>query len=617
LPRARRLEKRPGLLLAGGGVILAVLVVIGGYIWIANPFHKVRTDLVLHTVHYETLNRTLLERGTLESANNSDIYCRVKALAKNSTVSTTIKWVIDDGSLVKKGDLLVDLDDSGLQEQLKAEKITLDKDEADKIQAEEAYKIQVAQNESDIKAAEVALELAKIDLQKYLEGDFPAKLKDYQGQVFLAESDMEEQRDRVAWAQRMVKKGYYTVSQAQAEQSKLDGFEQTLRLKRENLRVLTDPVFGEKKRTETDLRSKVVQAERELNRIKGTALAKEVQARTDRDTKKSLYLQELSHYKDIEEEIHKCKIYAPQDGMVVYYIPEQARYGGGSQQSIVAQGEPVREGQKLMQIPDLTHMQVNTKVHEALVSHVHKGEPSMIRVDSFPDQQLHGQVETVSTVSSQLDFWSSDVKVYTTKVGIEESLEGLKPGMSAEVTISIGDPLQHVLTVPVEAIIGSAELGKKRDVFVVTPHGPEKRSVVIGSSNETMVEVTDGLKEGDQVVLNPRALGEQAKTRQPGSGGKAGGNDSASPGEKKGERGKKPGRTPGAGGPGGPGTFDRGGPPDRSGPGSRENDTTPPGPGRRSPEERQNFPKQAEGKDPSVPGAFPARRQGGAPGTGS
>ena len=60
----------------------------------------------------------------------------------------------------------------------------------------------------------------------------------------------------------MVKKGYYTTSQSQAEQSKLDGFEQTLRLKRENLRVLTDPLFGEKKRTETDLQSKVAQAER-------------------------------------------------------------------------------------------------------------------------------------------------------------------------------------------------------------------------------------------------------------------------------------------------------------------------------------------------------------------
>lgn len=610
-PHAASPVKRSGLLLVGGGAILAVLAVIAGYIWIANPFHKVRTDLVLHTVRYETLKRTLLERGTLESANNSDVFCRVKARNQSNTISTTIKWLIDDGSQVKKGDLLVELDDSGLQEQFKAEKISLDKAEADKIQAEEGYKIQVAQNESNIKAAEIALELAQIDLKKYLEGDFPAKLKDYQGQVFLAESDVEEQRDRVAWAQRMVKKGYYTTSQAQAEQSKLDGFEQTLRLKRENLRVLTDPLFGEKKRTETDLQSKVAQAERELNRIKGESLAKEVQARATRETTRSVYVQELAKYKDIQDEIAKCKIFAPQDGMVVYYLPEQARYGGGSQQSIVAQGEPVREGQKLMQIPDLTHMQVNTKVHEALVSHVQKDQPALVRVDSYPDKQLAGHVETVSTVSSQLDFWSSDVKVYTTKVAIDESLEGLKPGMSAEVTISIGDPLEHVLTVPIEAVIGSAELGKKRELFVVTDRGPEKRGVVIGSSNESMVEITDGVKEGDQVVLNPRALlGDQnTKTRQPGSGGKMGGDDGAGPGEKKGERGKKPGRQPGAGGPGGPPAFDR------AEPGAREGDGSPAGPGQRSPDERRKFPPQTN--DPSNPGAAPARRPAGASGAGS
>src|SRR5205807_5736179 len=99
----------------------------------------------------------------------------------------------------------------------------------------------------------------------------------------------------------------------------------------------------------------------------------------------------LSQYQEIEGEIKKCKIYAPQEGMVVYYVPEQARFGGGSQQSIVAQGEPVREGQKLMQIPDLKHMLVNTKVHEALVSRVHRDQQATVRVDPFPDQTLHAE----------------------------------------------------------------------------------------------------------------------------------------------------------------------------------------------------------------------------------
>src|SRR5262249_54013658 len=90
-----------------------------------------------------------------------------------------------------------------------------------------------------------------------------------------------------------------------------------------------------------------------------------------RQTALSVYQQAVRMYQDIEDEIKKCLILAPQDGLVVYYVPDQSRFGSGSQQSIVAQGEPVREGQKLMRIPDLSRMVVNTKVHEALVTRVH------------------------------------------------------------------------------------------------------------------------------------------------------------------------------------------------------------------------------------------------------
>ncbi len=431
----------------------------------------------------------------------------------NRTVATTITWVIDDGSIVKKDQLLVELDDSGLQEQLKTQKITLDTNKGNMIQAEEAYKITIAQNESDIKGAEIDLELAKIDLRKYREGDFPQSLNDLDGKISSAQSDLEMQRDRTAWAQRMMKKGYYTVSQVQGEQSRLESYELNLRSLVEQKRVLVDPEYGLKKRTETDLATKVSLAERKLNQIKAQALAKEVQTRTDRDTKKAIYLESLAQYEETQAEIKKCKIYAPQEGMVVYFIPDQARYGGGSQQSIVAQGEPVREGQRLMQIPDLRHMQVSTRVHEALVSRVHAGQPATVRVDSFPDRVFHGKVESVATISAQQDWLSADVKVYTTKVGIDESIVGLKPGMSAEVTIVVDGAGMPVLTVPIQAILGGTEMGKHRKCFVLDAAGqPREQDIEVGLSNERMAEIKSGLHEGDRVVLNPRAiLGDKAK----------------------------------------------------------------------------------------------------------
>ena len=121
--------------LAAGGSMLLVGGVLFLYWMIADPFRRTRTDLETRPVQYERLELNIVERGTLESAKNADIYCSVKAGIKGANNASTIKWVIDDGSSVTKGDLVVDLDDSGLQDQLQTEKIVLDSAQADTIKA--------------------------------------------------------------------------------------------------------------------------------------------------------------------------------------------------------------------------------------------------------------------------------------------------------------------------------------------------------------------------------------------------------------------------------------------------------------------------------------------------
>ncbi len=577
--------------MALGGLVVLLVLGAGTVYAVRIPFRGARPDLVTQKVEYGRLELTIVEKGALESANNSDIVCRVKARAQNSQTSTSIKWVVDDGSHVKKGDLLVDLDDSGLLDQYTTEKIALDKAESDYLQAEENYKIQLTQNEADILAAENTLKLAQITLKKFIEGDYPANLSDLEGKVKTADGDLEQQRDRAAWAQRMLKKGYQTISQAQAEESRLESYELAKKKAETDLYVLKSFT---KEHDETQDRNAVREAELGLQKARSTAKAKEVQAKADRDAKKSVYDQELGKCKDIQAEIKKCKLYAPTDGLVVYYVPDQTRWGVG-RQAVVAQSELVAENQKLMQIPDLAHMLVNVKVHEALASRVHSGQPAVVRVltETMANRRLKAHVESVANTASQQDFFAADVKVYATKVLIDEEVEGLKPGMTAEVTISIADALEHVLTVPVEAIVGAAEMGKTRRCFVLTPNGPELRRVLIGENNDKVVEVkspeeteaalrqagwTDarlaetklGIREGEEVVLNPRVLvGDKAKTRTQGAAnGQQDQNDAeGQPGPgKHGQGGAKggpespavPGRGPGgAGAAGGPGPAAR------------------------------------------------------------
>jgi hypothetical protein len=99
-------------------------------------------------------------------------------------------------------------------------------------------------------------------------------------------------------------------------------------------------------------------------------------------------------------------------------------------------------------------------------------------------------------------------------VAVDDPVQGLKPGMSAEVTILVENVLEHVLTVPVQAVVGTPAMGKHRKCFIMTAEGPAEREIEIGLSNDTMAEIRSGLKEGDQVVLNPRGLlSEQDKVK--------------------------------------------------------------------------------------------------------
>jgi hypothetical protein len=103
--------------------------------------------------------------------------------------------------------------------------------------------------------------------------------------------------------------------------------------------------------------------------------------------------------------------------------------------------------------------------------------------------------------------------------------------MSAEVTITVGTALDHVLTIPVQAIVGGVELGKQRKCFVLMPDGStQERDITIGESNERTAEVKEGLNDGDNIVLNPRVLvGDKMKTRDAASGRGKGGE--AKPGD--------------------------------------------------------------------------------------
>src|SRR5476651_2346739 len=92
------LYRKHSIFLWAAGVLGLVLAVVAVMVllratWFREPFHG-----ATHTVKKEPMRVTIVERGSLESAENSDIIVRVKAGGRGSTNASTIKWVVDDGT---------------------------------------------------------------------------------------------------------------------------------------------------------------------------------------------------------------------------------------------------------------------------------------------------------------------------------------------------------------------------------------------------------------------------------------------------------------------------------------------------------------------------------------
>ncbi len=188
---------------------------------------------------------------------------------------------------------------------------------------------------------------------------------------------------------------------------------------------------------------------------------------------------------------------AEQDGIVAY---SNDRYYDPSSQ--IREGATVYSRQKIFSLPDMTHMQVKVNIHESLIKKIKTGQKAEVRIDAFPNVVFVGTVKSVSQLADSTRPWmTGGVKEYTTIVTIDDiSSHELKPGMTAEARILVSE-LKNVLVVPIQAI---AEFKGDFYAFVEDPGGIKLRKVNVGDNNEKLVEILEGLKEGDSVALDAR-----------------------------------------------------------------------------------------------------------------
>lgn len=397
-----------------------------------------------HTITRGDLIVTVTEQGMLESSNNTEIKCKVRGF-------NTVTWVIEGGTIVEPGDELVRLDTKTIEETVSLTKTN-------------AF---LASATLERSKADVAR--AKIAIDAYKEGRYRAELQALENQVAFAERNLRVAKKMLQHSIDLFKKGYVTELEVEGNTFTVEQAELELKVQQTRKEVL-------EKYTR----------EMELVRLQGNLTASRSKLQAD---EAGLAMDEARRDR-AQEELEECVIRAERKGLVIY--PSAAAW---KREPDITEGATVRKDQVLLLMPDLTRMQVKVGIHESIVEQVKPGQSAHV---TLPDRELEGVVFSVASVTRPAGWWTGNVVKYDTIIELP-SVEGLKPGMSAEVEIEL---IRHedVLTIPVAAVV---ETDEGDFCWVKTPNGTQKRSLQLGDSNDVFVLVQAGLKEGDDVVLNP------------------------------------------------------------------------------------------------------------------
>jgi HlyD family secretion protein len=453
-----------------------------------------------------------VKRGPLRISvtESGTIKAREQVILKSEVEGrTSILWLIPEGTGVKQGDLLVELDGSQLVDNRIDQQIIVQNAEAAFIGARENLAVVENQAQSDMDLAELTLKFAEQDLKKYIEGEYPNLLKEAQAQITLSDEELKRAQEKLKWSRKLFEEKYISQTELQADELAEKRATFDLELARNNRDLLQKYTY---QRDLDQLESDVRQARMALERTGRKAKADVAQAGADLKAKESEFNRQQDKLKKTEEQITKTKIYAPADGLVIYAT--SARSGGWrSSREPMDVGQDVFERQELIYLPTAASAKAEVDVHESSLQKVQLGLPAIITVDALQGKTFFGSVARIAPLPDAQSMWMNpDLKVYNTEVYLDANDSSLRTGMSCKAEIIV-EQYENELYIPVQAVL---RVGGETTVYVVNGKTVEPRGVEIGMDNNRMVRIINGLQEGEVVLLTPPlkagTVGQPAET---------------------------------------------------------------------------------------------------------
>jgi multidrug efflux pump subunit AcrA (membrane-fusion protein) len=208
--------------------------------------------------------------------------------------------------------------------------------------------------------------------------------------------------------------------------------------------------------------------------------------------------------RQVDRALTSLKLLSPASGIIVYNDPGFF-FGGFS----IQPGRTVWIGSTLFSLVNPEKMEAKCFVLEKDAGELRKDQPVTLTLDPFPGIEFTGKVKTIDNLARPIER-DSPVKYFQTIVSIDKNDANLmKPGVKLKAQINAGE-LKSVVVVPRSALVK-----KDSDFMVYVQSAPghfDAVKITLGQGDLIQVVVTEGLRAGQVLALNPPDVKREAKT---------------------------------------------------------------------------------------------------------
>ncbi|MCZ6690317.1 MAG: HlyD family efflux transporter periplasmic adaptor subunit [Planctomycetota bacterium] len=405
---------------------------------------------------------------------------------------------VEEGKQVKKGDVLVSFDARKIEEEITDLQAQRKLTNLELSLAERGLEFLQLIQPLDLEAAQRTNRIAAEDLKRFTEIDRALSERSVQESRKSAGYRVEYAEEELNQLEQMYKADDLTEETEEIILKRAQRSVESARFWRERSNITSD------KTLELDLPRRAERLSSEARR-KALNLGKAEETFPMELAKKKLGLEKkiydlkksTERLGKLQSDLEQMVVRSPADGVVYYGRSVRGNWTGGEAMAKqLRKGGSISSLQVFMSIVQPRPMSVRVKLPEKDLRYLSSGVQGRVVPTAYPDTRLTGTLKHITPIPVKAGTFDA-----TVEVELGEEANGLIPGMACSVKL-VPYQAADALAIPSSSVFRDEVDDEKRYVYLVTGDGKHmKQAVVLGKHSEENVEVLEGLKEGDEILL--------------------------------------------------------------------------------------------------------------------